>query len=82
MKDISPQQALEILANVSGVADLAPEAEFVKLDLDSLMLIEWISMIEESLDIIVDIRDLGLQELEGLSVSDVIEVLRKRVVNA
>jgi acyl carrier protein len=82
MKDVSAQQALEMLADVSGVADLAPETEFAKLKLDSLMLIEWVSMLEESLDADLDIRHLDMRELESMSVSDVIEALRKRIVGA
>ncbi len=79
MKDVSVQQAVEMLADVCGVAGLVPEAGFGELDLDSLALIEWVSMLEEGLEAELDIRDLDMQELGGLSVGGVVEALRRRV---
>lgn len=82
MKAISAQQALDMLADVSEASDLALETEFGTLKLDSLTLIEWISMLEEEIDVELDIRNLSMQDLEALSIGDVIEALRNRVVSA
>jgi acyl carrier protein len=54
----------------------------VALHLDSLMLVEWVSMLEEKLCVELDIRDLDIQELSGLSISDVLDKLRERAVVA
>jgi acyl carrier protein len=82
MNDLSTLEALEMLTEVSGVTDIDPETNFGALSLDSLMLIEWVSMLEEKLDVEFNIRDLDISELSGLSISDVLGALRKRAVDA
>lgn len=82
MKDVSAQQALEVLADVADLPDLTLDTGFGTLKLDSLMLVEWISVLEEKLDAELDIRDLSMQDLESMSIGDAIESVRKRVVSA
>lgn len=82
MSDLPTQDALDLLADVAGIAALSPATTFGSLDLDSLMLIEWISLLEDKLDLQLDIRDLDLSELRDLPISDVVEVLRTRAVTA
>lgn len=82
MKDVSAQQALEVLADVADLSDLTLDTGFGTLKLDSLMLVEWISVLEEKLDAELDIRDLSMQDLESMSIGDAIESVRKRVVSA
>lgn len=82
MKDVSAQQALEVLADVADLPDLTMDTRFGTLKLDSLMLVEWVSVLEEKLDAELDIRDLSILDLESLSIGDTIESLRKRVVDA
>jgi acyl carrier protein len=79
---MSTQEAIEMLIEVSGAVDIDPGTEFGALQLDSLMLVEWVSMLEEKLSVELDIRDLDIQELNGLSISDVLDMMRKRAVVA
>jgi acyl carrier protein len=80
MSDLSTQEALDLLADVAGVLVIGPLTPFGTLDLDSLMLIEWISLLEDKLDTEFNIRDLDMFELRDLPASDVVDVLRKRAV--
>lgn len=80
MNDMSTQEALEMLMDVSGVIDINPMMKFGALQLDSLTMIEWVSMLEEKLEVELDIRDLDIPELSGRSISDVLDILRKRAV--
>ena len=82
MNNVSVSEALEMLAEVAGVTGISPETEFGKLGLDSLMLIEWVSLLEEKLDAELNIRDLDLQEISNLSISDVLDRLLKLAVEA
>jgi acyl carrier protein len=82
LNDVSTPEALEMLGEVSGIADIDQQTEFGKLSLDSLMLIEWVSLLEEKLNLEFNIRDLDITELGTLSIGDVLDVLRDRVVTA
>jgi acyl carrier protein len=82
VNDMSTQEAIEMLIEVSGAVGIDPGTEFGALQLDSLMLVEWVSMLEEKLSVELDIRDLDIQELNGLSISDVLDMMRKRAVVA
>lgn len=82
MNDVSSQQALEVLADVAELPDLTLDTRFGTLKLDSLMLVEWVSVLEEKLDAELDIRDLSILDLESLSIGEAIESLRKRVADA
>jgi acyl carrier protein len=79
---MSTQEAVEMLIEISGAVGVDPGMEFGALKLDSLMLVEWVSMLEERLCVELDIRDLDIQELNGLSISDVLDMLRERAVMA
>ena len=82
LNDVSTPEALEMLGEVSGIPDIDQQTEFGNLSLDSLMLIEWVSLLEEKLDIEFNIRDLDITELGTLSIGDVLDVLRDRVITA
>jgi acyl carrier protein len=82
MNGVSASEALEMLAEVSGVTNIGPDTEFGKLSLDSLMLIEWVSLLEEKLDTELNIRDLDIQELSELNIGEVLDVLLKLVVRS
>jgi acyl carrier protein len=82
MNNMSTPEALEMLSEVAGLAEINPDTEFGTLGLDSLMVIEWVSLLEEKLDVDFNIRDLDLSELSPLSISDVVDGLRKRAGNA
>lgn len=82
MNDVSTPEALEMLAEVSGVDDIDPGTKFATLSLDSLELIEWVSMLEEKLDVEFNIRDLDISQLGTLSIADVLDALRERAVSA
>jgi acyl carrier protein len=80
MNSVSTSEALEMLAEVSGITGVNLEAEFGKLGLDSLMMIEWLSLLEEKLGSDLNIRDLDFQELNDLSINDVLNTLLERAV--
>jgi acyl carrier protein len=82
VNDLSAQEAVEMLIEISGTAGIDPGTEFGRLQLDSLMLVEWVSILEEKLGVELDIRDLDIQELSGRSISDVLDMLRERAVVA
>jgi acyl carrier protein len=71
-----------MLAEVSGVDEIDPGTTFGTLSLDSLELIEWVSMLEEKLDVEFNIRDLDISQLGTLSIADVLDALRERAVSA
>lgn len=81
MNDVSTPEAIEMLAEVSGIPDIDQKTEFGALSLDSLMLIEWVSLLEEKLDVEFNIRDLDISELRALSIADVLDALRGRAVS-
>jgi acyl carrier protein len=80
MNSVSASEALEMLAEVSGITDVSPETEFGKLGLDSLMMIEWVSLLEEKLGSDLNIRNMDFQELNDLSINDVLNTLLERAV--
>lgn len=80
MNSVSASEALEMLAEVSGITGVSPETEFGKLGLDSLMMIEWVSLLEEKLGTDLNIRNLDFQELNDLSINDVLNTLLERAV--
>lgn len=80
MNDVSAPEALELLAEVAGTDTISPESTFGALSLDSLTLIEWVSLLEEKLDVDLNIRDLDISALNDLSIGDVISQLRARAV--
>jgi acyl carrier protein len=82
MNSVSAPEALEMLAEVAGVTDIEPDTAFGKLSLDSLMLIEWVSLIEEKLNTELNIRDLDIQGLNELSIGEVLDVLLKLAVES
>lgn len=82
MNDVSTPEAIEMLSEVSGVSGIEPATKFGSLNLDSLMLIEWVSLIEETIDVEFNIRDLDLTGLTELSINDVLEGLRQRAIDA
>jgi acyl carrier protein len=81
MNDVSAPEALELLAEVAGTGAISPETAFGTLSLDSLTLIEWVSLLEEKLDVDLNIRDLDIAALNELSIGAVIDKLRDRAVN-
>jgi acyl carrier protein len=82
MLEVPTQDALDLLADVAGVPDISPQAPFGTLELDSLMLIEWVSMLEDKFDREFDVRDLDMSALRDMPVSDVVDVLRTRALTA
>jgi acyl carrier protein len=82
MNNLSTPEALDMLTEISGVPDIGPETEFGALGVDSIMLVEWISRLEEKLDVDLNIRDLDIHELSSHSISDVLDTLRSRAVSA
>lgn len=77
MESISNVEALEMLAEVAGFDAIGPNDKFGTLGLDSLMLIEWVSMLEEKLDREFDLRDVDVQTLGDLGVGEVLAELLK-----
>jgi acyl carrier protein len=77
MNSISASEAVEMLAEVSGVTDIEPDTKFGKLSLDSLMLMEWVSLLEERINSELNIRDLDIQELNELTIGEALDVLLK-----
>ncbi|HLK01951.1 MAG TPA: acyl carrier protein [Streptosporangiaceae bacterium] len=81
MNEVSAPEALELLAEVAGTDTISPDTTFGTLSLDSLTLIEWVSLLEEKLDVDLNIRDLDITALNELSIGAVIDQLRDRAVN-
>jgi acyl carrier protein len=82
MNEVSVSEAIEMLDGICSVPDIGPDTEFGNLGLDSLMLIEWISMLEDKLDAEVNIKDLDIEYLGTRSISEVMDVLRGLVVRS
>ena len=82
MKNVSTPEAIEMLSEVSGLPGIEPATRFGSLNLDSLMLIEWVSLLEEKIDVEFNIRDLDLTQLTDLSIDDVVDDLRQRAADA
>ncbi|HEY2576015.1 MAG TPA: acyl carrier protein [Streptosporangiaceae bacterium] len=82
MNDVSISEALDMLTDVSGVEDVSPQMTLQALHLDSLQLVEWVSLLEEKLDVDLDIRQLNTTEFEDRSISDILDMLKKRAASA
>jgi acyl carrier protein len=82
MNNLPTNEALEMLAEVAGVPEIDPATKFGALSLDSLELIEWVSMLEEKVDTEFNIRELNLVALQDLSMSSVLDQLAALAVNA
>lgn len=82
MYDVSISEALDMLIDVSGIEDVSPDMTLEALRLDSLQLVEWVSLLEEKLEVDLDIRQLYLTEFEERSITDILDMLKKRAANA
>jgi acyl carrier protein len=82
MNDLTIAEALEALTEVSGIDDIDPEEKFRSLDLDSLMVIDWISAVEGKLGVDFDTASLDMSGLGDLGIREVIELLYRRVIAA
>jgi acyl carrier protein len=82
MNNLPTNEALEMLAEVAGVPTIDPATKFGELSLDSLELIEWVSMLEEKVDTEFNIRELNLVALQELSMSSVLDQLAALAVTA
>jgi acyl carrier protein len=82
MKEVSVPEATGMLGEVSGRRDLGPDVVLKTLRLDSLQLIEWLSMLEDKLEIEFDIRALDFYSFAEKSIGDVVRVLHEYAATA
>jgi acyl carrier protein len=82
MTDVPVPEAIEMLTEVSGISDISPDRKFGTLSLDSLTLIDWVSKLEDELDVEFNIKDLDMSGFTNLRISEVVEALRKLAVTA
>ena len=75
MRDVSAPRAIGMLAEILGRKDLAPDAMFGSLGLDSLQSAEWLTMIEDELEIEFDLRQIDYYAFSEKSVGDVLASL-------
>jgi acyl carrier protein len=79
VNDLPILEALEALTEISDITDVDPEAKFGSLGFDSLMVIDWISTLEERLNVEFNITDLDTSGLGDLSIRSVVEMLYGRI---
>jgi acyl carrier protein len=77
MRQVTPEQAVDFLAEISGVPDISPRTRFGELCLDSLGVIQWITNLEEHLDVDLDVRKIDFRQLDDHSVAAVLDIIHR-----
>ncbi|MGW1998288.1 acyl carrier protein [Embleya sp. NPDC001921] len=75
METVSAPEALDMLAEVLGTPVPDADVAFGTLKMDSLQTVEWLTMIEDRLGFVYDLKDLNFHELAEQSVGEVLEFL-------
>jgi acyl carrier protein len=76
MPDVPIEEVMDSIREVSGVDDVAPDTNLGSLELDSLQIIEWISILEEKLDMTLDLGDLDFNDFRDQSISEAVRSLQ------
>jgi acyl carrier protein len=82
MDIVSAPEALDMLAEVLGIPVPDADVAFGTLKMDSLQTIEWLTMIEDRLGVVYDLKDLNFHALAEQSIGDVVEFLHKLALTA
>lgn len=82
MNDVSVSEALEMLTSVSGASDINSDAKLGTLGLDSLEMVEWLSMLERKIGAQFKLDELDFEELNVLSMNDVLAALRNALASS
>ena len=79
MRQVTPEQAIEFLFEISGVPDIGPQTRFGELGLDSLGVIEWITNLEEHLEVDLDVHKIDFRQLDDKSITAVLDLIHRHV---
>ena len=82
MNNVSVAEALEMLTSVSGASDIDSDAKLGTLGLDSLEMVEWLSMLERKIGAQFKLDELDFEELNVLSMNDVLAALRNALAGS
>ena len=77
MRQVTPDQAVEFLNEISGVPDITPRTRFGELGLDSLGIIEWITNLEDLLEVDLDVKNVDFGQFDDQSIAAVLEVIHQ-----
>ncbi|OLB81833.1 MAG: hypothetical protein AUI14_01975 [Actinobacteria bacterium 13_2_20CM_2_71_6] len=81
MRPVTTDQAIEFLNEISGFPGIHAETTFGELGLDSLGLIEWITMLEEHLAVDLDVRSIDFRLFDDKSIAAVLDVIHQHAAD-
>jgi acyl carrier protein len=79
MRQVTADQAIDVLYDITGREGLKPETRFGDVGLDSLGVIEWVTSIEDLLDADLEVRKVDFRTLEDESIATVLDLLHQHV---
>ncbi len=79
MRQVTAEQAIDVLYDITGVENIRPETRFGEVGLDSLGTLEWITSIGEQLDAGLEIRNIDFGSLDDKSIADVLDLIHQHV---
>lgn len=82
MKDFPISEAINMLIEVSDFPDITPGTKFGTLGIDSLMAIDWLTMLEDRFDVEFNLRDLDFNEFNSHTVSEVVAEVRRQAAES
>ena len=79
MRQVTPDQAIDILYDITGVENITPQTRFGDLRLDSLDIIEWITGLEEQLDADLEVSTIDFRVWKDKTVGAVLDLIHQHV---
>jgi acyl carrier protein len=81
MRQVTSDHAIGFLSEITGVPDISPQTRFGELGLDSLGVIEWITNLEEHLEVDLDVHQIDFRQLDDKSIDAVLDIIHRHAAD-
>lgn len=79
MRQVTQDQAIDILYDITGMENITPQTRFGDLGLDSLDIIEWITGLEEQLDTHLEVSTIDFRMWKDRTVGAVLDLIYQHI---